>query len=86
VKKERLQRLMEVQNRISREINQTYVGTVQEVLVEGPSKTNPHRYSGRTRTNKVVTFPADPALLRQLVRVRITEAHSFSLAGDVVRE
>ncbi len=82
VKKERLQRLMAVQNRISLTKNESMVGQVVEVLVEGPSKTDPARVSGRTRTNKLVIFPGDASLTGRLVNVRVTQAQTWLLKGE----
>ncbi len=56
VKSERIQKLVDVQNAITEEINGNLKGDVVEVLVEGTSKTNPSMLSGRTRTNKLVVF------------------------------
>ncbi len=76
VKKERLQRLMDTQNRISREINEAQVGQTVEVLVEGPSSTDPDVLSGRTRTNKIVLAPAPAGeitrLTGKLIKVKLT--------------
>ena len=57
VKKERLQRLNELQDSISRRKNEQLRGQVVEVLVEGESKKNREVLSGRTRSNKLVNFP-----------------------------
>lgn len=84
VKKERFQRLLELQNRISLEQNQALLHTVQEVLVEGVSKTNAERLTGRTRGNKIVVFPGGEELIGQLVQVKICEAPTFFLIGEVV--
>lgn len=83
-KKKRLQRLNEVQYQIAREINQTMEGSIKEVLVEGPSKTNPDKLSSRTRSNHIVIFSGPKDLIGQLINVRITEAKTFSLFGEVV--
>ncbi|SMB97594.1 tRNA-i(6)A37 thiotransferase enzyme MiaB [Thermanaeromonas toyohensis ToBE] len=83
VKKERLYRLMEVQNRISRVKNEALVGQELEVLVEGPSETDPEKLSGRTRTNKLVIFPGPEDLVGKLVKVKITQAQTFLLKGEV---
>lgn len=77
VKAARLHRIEEVEGRISFEINQSYVGTVQEVLVEGLRKDQPF---GRTRTGKLVHMDA-PARQGSLVDVRIASAGAFSLRG-----
>ncbi|MBO8162560.1 MAG: tRNA (N6-isopentenyl adenosine(37)-C2)-methylthiotransferase MiaB [Brevibacillus sp.] len=83
VKKERLQRLMDLQNRISLEKNLALEGQVLEVLVEGESKTNPDVLSGRTRTNKLVHFVGDKSLIGQFVHVRVTEAKTWTLRGEI---
>lgn len=81
VKKERLQRLMAVQNRISLEKNQALVGQVQEVLVEGFDRGKPTVVYGRTRGNKLVTLPGDASLIRRIIPVRITAAQTWTLSG-----
>jgi tRNA-2-methylthio-N6-dimethylallyladenosine synthase len=53
-----------------------------EILCEGPSKNNPDRLSGRTRTNKVVVFEGAPRHVGQIFEVRITETTGFTLYGD----
>ena len=65
--------------------NKTYVGSVQEVLVEGPSRRNPERWSGKTGTFKVVVFdPAPNTAAGQLVKVKITRTTSATLFGELV--
>ncbi len=91
VKKDRLNRLMEVQNEISRRRMMAAVGSTLEVLVEGPSDKNPDVLSGRDRGGRLVLFegPASagaasggPGVLTgQLVPVRITEARTWTLYG-----
>lgn len=85
VKKERLKRLMELQNKISLAKNEALVGEVVEVLVEGPSKTDPSKLSGRTRTNKLVIFPGDVELTGRLVNVRLIKAQTWLLKGEISR-
>jgi tRNA-2-methylthio-N6-dimethylallyladenosine synthase len=83
VKKERLARLIALQERIGEEINRAEVGRIHEVLVEGPAR----RYDdmmGRTRTDKTVVFPGVATLAGQLVRVRITEGLPHTLRGELV--
>lgn len=82
-KKERLHRLMEVQNASSLAANRRLVGRVVQVLVEGPSKTDPAILSGRTRTNKIVLFPADGHRAGALLPVRVREALTWTLKGVV---
>lgn len=84
VKKERLARLNTLQNRISRELNEALVGRVAEILVEGPSKNNPDRLAGRTRTNKLVHFAGPESLRGEQVKVRIKRAFTWTLDGDLV--
>jgi tRNA-2-methylthio-N6-dimethylallyladenosine synthase len=61
VKQKRFDRMVKRLNEITLEINLTYVGTVHDVLVEGPSKTDPSMISGRTFGNKLVNFSASVA-------------------------
>lgn len=84
VSKDRLQCLINTQNRISLEKNQELVGTVQELLVEGPSKTDPDKLTGRTQGNKLVHFEAADDLRGQLVQVRIESAQTWNLFGKLI--
>jgi tRNA-2-methylthio-N6-dimethylallyladenosine synthase len=77
VKAARLQRVEEIEERISQEINDGYAGTVQQVLVEGLRNEQPY---GRTRTGKLVHIDS-PARVGSLVEVRIAHAGPFSLRG-----
>lgn len=86
VSKQRLLQLIETQNEIALEQNQALVGTLQSVLVEGPSKNDPERLTGRTRGNKLVHFPGEPGLRGQLVTVRIDAAQTWNLMGTIVTE
>ncbi|RCX10356.1 tRNA-i(6)A37 thiotransferase enzyme MiaB [Anaerobacterium chartisolvens] len=85
VKKLRFERLVEVQNRISREINLSYMGTETEVLVEGLSKSSDAAFTGRTGTNKVVNFKGSSEMEGSVVTVKIEEVHTWSLEGKVIR-
>lgn len=84
VKKERNQILLELQERVSGEIYRERVGAVEEVLVEGPSRNDPSRLTGRNRANQIVVFPGRPAqgLEGRLVQVRITSATPLTLIGE----
>ncbi|MDQ4126271.1 MAG: tRNA (N6-isopentenyl adenosine(37)-C2)-methylthiotransferase MiaB [Actinomycetota bacterium] len=84
VVQERYDRLVELQDRISLEKNRAEVGKVAEVLVEGPSKKDPGRLTGRTRTNKLVHFPSDGAEEGSFRTVTITAAHPHFLSGELV--
>ncbi len=81
VKKERIYRLIDLQNEISAEHMQKLLGQELEVLVEEVSSTG---LVGRTRSNRQVHFSGDESLVGQLARVRITEASTFSLKGQLV--
>lgn len=63
-----------------------YEGQVVEVLVEGESKNNPDVLAGYTRKNKLVNFVAPKSAVGQLVNVRITEAKTWTLNGEMVEE
>ncbi|HHU32291.1 MAG: tRNA (N6-isopentenyl adenosine(37)-C2)-methylthiotransferase MiaB [Zhaonellaceae bacterium] len=82
-KKQRFQHLLEVQNKISWEINQKYLNKTEEVLFEGPSKTNPNKLSGRTRGNKIVIAEADESVIGTIQPVKITDAQTWSLFGKL---
>lgn len=87
VKEERLQILIAAIREQSFKMNRPYLNQTVEILVEGKSKRNPSRLTGRTRTNKVVNFDtpfSEDALVGQLVSVKITEAPPFSLLGEMV--
>src|SRR5690349_15040045 len=73
VKRERMERLVDVVQRRARERGQRFVGRTMEVLVEGPSRTDPSRLRGRTRHNKTVNFEGT-AVPGELVEVEITAA------------
>ncbi len=85
VKKERLARLQQLINTNAQRISRQMVGTVQRVLVDGPSRKNAQELSGRTENNRVVNFPGDAALAGGFAEVRITEALPNSLRGELVR-
>ena len=81
-KQRRFEGLLNMQKRISLAANLAYEGGTYEVLVEGPSKKDPARLTGRTRTNKIINFPADPSCIGQLAPVRVTQAGLYALAGE----
>jgi tRNA-2-methylthio-N6-dimethylallyladenosine synthase len=85
-KKERLHRLMDVQNQISYEINEKYCGQTVEVLAEGPSHTDPEVWTGRTRTNKIVLWPHQAEQEGDLVHVCITHPQTWVLKGELQTE
>jgi tRNA-2-methylthio-N6-dimethylallyladenosine synthase len=89
VKLARLQKLQAAIDANTRRFSLAMVGTVQRILVEGPSRkdVDSSELQGRTENNRVVNFSAGPEglkLVGQLVDVRITESHSYTLRGDLV--
>lgn len=84
VKRERLRILQEVQNKYCLEKNQAVLHRIEEVLVEGVSKKDPHCMTGKTGANKTVNFAGVEDLRGQLVSVRIIDFHLHSLTGERV--
>ncbi len=84
IKKERLQRLIEVQNKCSLNESKKYENKIVRVLVEGPSKKNKEVMAGRTSTNKVVLFEGDSTLKGTFVNVKINRCKTWTLYGEVV--
>jgi tRNA-N(6)-(isopentenyl)adenosine-37 thiotransferase enzyme MiaB len=84
-KKERLNRLMAVQNEISLEINKQLINKVVEVLVEGPSKNDESKLMGRTSTNKIVLWDkTGKESIGELTHVKIDTAQTWVLKGHLV--
>jgi len=81
-KLERLERLQELQRRITREINESYLGTIQAVMVEGEGK-RPGQVSGRADSGRIINFPGDQDLIGSFVTVRIVAAYQNSLLGEL---
>ncbi|MEK3855034.1 tRNA (N6-isopentenyl adenosine(37)-C2)-methylthiotransferase MiaB [Cytobacillus sp. FSL H8-0458] len=86
VKKERLQRLNAVVNELSAEAMKQYKGQTVEVLVEGESKNNPEILAGYTRKNKLVNFKGPKTAIGKIVKVKVTDAKTWSLNGEMVEE
>lgn len=81
-KKDRIARLIKLQNSISFDINEKLTGSLMEVMAEGPSVKDPRMWSGRTRTNKMVHWPTDGSEAPGgLYMVRIGKARPFVLHG-----
>ncbi len=75
--------LLDVQNKISREINETYQDKTVEIMVEGLSKTNEEMMCGRTSGGKIVNFPKDDTLIAgDFISVQITKISTWSLTGE----
>ncbi|MCY3022215.1 MAG: tRNA (N6-isopentenyl adenosine(37)-C2)-methylthiotransferase MiaB [Planctomycetota bacterium] len=83
VKQERHARLAAAQEKISLERNRSRIGVTEEVLAEGPSKSNPRRLTGRTRTHRLIHFPGEAALIGKLAAVKVTGATALSLKGEL---
>jgi len=84
VKHDRFNRLLEVQNKISREINEEYFGKTVRVLCEGESKNDSTVLCGRTDANKLVNSKADKSLIGSYVEVKITKVNTWSLIGEII--
>lgn len=80
----RFNEMLELQNQISAEINRSYVGSVQRVLVEGESKHDPSYMFGRNEGNKIVNFKGDGSLKNKIADIKITEAQTWVLYGELV--
>lgn len=75
-------RLFEIINEVGRAKHAAFVGRTVQILVEGPSKKNDARMTGRTRCNKIVVFDGAERHRGQLLDLRITRASNFTLYGD----
>lgn len=83
-KKANFNRLLEVQNRISAEINAQYENKEFDILVEGESKTDKTFLTGRTDGGKIVNFKGDKSLIGSIIKVKITKAQTWSLFGEII--
>jgi len=87
VKAERNQALLRLQEEIARRINEGFIGKDVEVLVASENKKgNGQSLCGRTRTNKIVVFNGDVALVRKIVNVRIKRVTPHTLIGDLTND
>jgi tRNA-2-methylthio-N6-dimethylallyladenosine synthase len=87
VKLKRLDRLQALLESNGRKISESMVGSVQRILVEGPSKKNPSELQGRTENNRVVNFDGGPhakRLVGQMLDLNIVKAYPNSLRGELV--
>ncbi|OGB20713.1 MAG: tRNA (N6-isopentenyl adenosine(37)-C2)-methylthiotransferase MiaB [Burkholderiales bacterium RIFCSPLOWO2_02_FULL_57_36] len=86
VKLKRLQRLQAVIIENTKRYSQEMVGTIQRILVEGPSKKDPNELQGRSENNRVVNFDGGPdgaRLVGQMIDVTITHTYAYSLRGEI---
>ncbi|MNR87786.1 (Dimethylallyl)adenosine tRNA methylthiotransferase MiaB [compost metagenome] len=87
VKLKRLQQLQAVIDQNTRRYSNEMVGTVQRILVEGPSKKDPDELQGRTENNRVVNFAAGAnakALIGQMLDVNIVQSFAYTLRGEMI--
>src|SRR3984957_5205742 len=82
IREERNQRLLETVNEIGARKYENFIGRLTQILVEGPSKKNAARMSGRTRCNKIVLFDGTERHRGQIMDLKITRVGSFTLYGD----
>jgi tRNA-2-methylthio-N6-dimethylallyladenosine synthase len=82
-KDRRLQDALSAQRPITRAKNERYQGRVEDVLVEGPSKTDRTRLAGRTSCNRIVNFDGPASLIGSLVSLRVTRVKATSLEGSL---
>jgi tRNA-2-methylthio-N6-dimethylallyladenosine synthase len=84
VKLQRLQKLQALLEENVRRISDSRVGTVQRILVEGPSRKDANELMGRTACNRIVNFAGDKRLVGQMIDVTITQAYPHSLRAEVI--
>jgi tRNA-2-methylthio-N6-dimethylallyladenosine synthase len=82
VREARHERLLRLVNEVAAKRYEALVGRTVEILVEGPSKRNPERLTGRTRCNKIVVFEGSERHRSQVMSVRVVRTGSFTLYGD----
>ena len=82
IREERNHRLLELVNGIAARKYDAFIGQQVQILVEGPSKKNKARYTGRTRCNRIVLFDGSARHQSQLMDVKIERTGSFTLYGD----
>ena len=83
IKHKRFDKLKALYEEILANNNQKYIGTTQEILVEGYSKNNNEYLTGRTDTNKVVIFKGNPDLIGEMIKVQIISEHMWYLKGEI---
>ena len=82
-KQRNFDRLLELSNRISAEKHAAYVGTVQEVLIDGPSRTE-GMLSSRTMNGRLVHLPGGEELIGRFAKVKITGSNTWALTGEML--
>ena len=84
IKKQRLSQLQDKLSENAFRFNQQMIGGEYDVLVEGVSKKDPSKLSGRTNSNKVINFEGQERLIGHTVKIEVTEALPNSLRGNVI--
>jgi len=84
IKKQRLSQLQDKLSENAFRFNQRMIGSEYDVLVEGVSKKDPSKLSGRTNSNKVINFEGHERLIGHTVKIEVTEALPNSLRGNVI--
>lgn len=85
VKHKRFDRLKALYEEILKQNNDEYIGTTENILVEGYSKTNDKLLTGRTDTNKVIVFEGDSSLIGKTIPIKIISEHMWYLRGEVIK-
>ncbi|MFO8086356.1 MAG: tRNA (N6-isopentenyl adenosine(37)-C2)-methylthiotransferase MiaB [Bacteroidales bacterium] len=85
IKQRRLQEIIRLQQKLSQQSNQRDLNKVFTVLVEGPSKKDPHKMMGRNTQNKVIVFPATKDIIGQYTKVKVEDYTSATLLGSQVK-
>ena len=83
IQKERFNRLVDLQNSISKDFNDSMVGKTVKVLVDGKSKNNDNVYMSRTENNRIVHFESDKDYTGQFINIKITRGDTFALYGEI---
>ncbi len=86
IKKNRFETLLNLQKRITLKLNKFLEGKIERILVEGKSKNNQSKLTGRTRTNKIVNFPGEDDLIGKIIPVKIAHSGLYSLEGRVIKD
>ena len=86
IKHKRFDKLKKLYEEILAENNKEYIGTTQNILVEGYSKINSEFLTGRTDTNKVVIFKGDSKLIGRFIQIKIISEHMWYLKGEILNE
>ncbi len=84
IKKKRFAKLLDVQNGITKDLNSEYVGKTIKILIEGKSKTDENKYTGRNDKNRLVHIDGDESLVGKFCNVKIDRADTFAMYGMVI--